>query len=158
MYAGKHLNRFRLEGGRGRTHRFSGERFQFHSTQQFEATRASPDGFFALHFKHERSAGFSERLFFDQREDDRSVLDGAAKSVPIGNWDTVGHAERNLAKVEHDDAESAGVEQVIGGFERMSRVMAAADPDQLRKNDTACGGGYGVERIIGIYISANLKF
>ena len=66
-------------------------------------------------------------------------------------------ARRNLAEVEHDDAESAGVEQVIGGFERVPGVVAAADPDQLRERDAGCGGRYGVEGIVGIDVSADFK-
>jgi hypothetical protein len=51
-----------------------------------------------------------------QREDGRRVLDGAAEPVPIGYGDAVGNPGRNLAEVEHDDAESAGVKKIVGGF------------------------------------------
>ena len=63
----------------------------------------------------------------------------------------------NLAEVEHDGAESARVEQVIGGFERVPGVVAATDPDQLRERYAGRGGRYGIERIVGVDVSADLK-
>ena len=33
--------------------------------QKLEAGRADPGGFLALHFEHQRGAGFCKRLFFD---------------------------------------------------------------------------------------------
>ena len=96
--------------------------------------------------------------FSSERENGGRVLDGAAESIPIGNGDAVCDSRRDLAEVEHDGAESAGVEQRIGGFERVSGVVAAADPEELRERDSGCGGGDRVEGIVGIDVSANLVF
>ena len=64
---------------------------------------------------------------------------------------------RNLAEVEHDGAESAGVEQVVGGFQRVPGVVAATDPDQLRESYAGRGRRYGIERIVGVDVSADFK-
>ncbi len=96
-------------------------------------------------------------FFFDERENGRRVFDGAAESIPIGDGDAVGDARRNLAEVEDDGAESAGVEQVIGGFERVPGVMAATNPDELRESYAGRGGRYGIEGIVGVDVSADFK-
>ncbi|HXA67338.1 MAG TPA: hypothetical protein VNV82_19425, partial [Bryobacteraceae bacterium] len=59
--------------------------------------------------------------------------------------DAVGNAGRNLAEVKHDDSESAGVKQIVSGFECVPGIMTAADPDQLGKCDSGCGGGCWIE-------------
>src|SRR5271154_3367763 len=147
---------FCLEAGGDGPYWLAGSGFEFHFAQQFEAGRAGPSCFFALHFEHQRGAGFGEWMFFDQRQDGGGVFEGETESVPIGYGNAVGVARGDLAKIENDGAESAGVEQVIGRFEGMARVRAPADPDQLRECDSGCGGGYGVERIAGIDVGANL--
>ena len=157
MQANIHPSAFALKCSRGRPYGFARCGFQFHFAQEREAGRAGPDGFLALNVEHQRRAGSGYGLFFSERENGRRVFDGAAESVPIGDRDAVGDARRDLAEVEHDDAESAGVEQVIGGFERVPGVVAATDPDQLRESDAGCGGRYGIERIVGIDVSADLK-
>ena len=49
------------------------------------------------------------------------------------------------------------MEQVIGGFERVSGVVAAADPDELRERYAGCGGRYGVEGVVGVDVGADFK-
>lgn len=110
---------------------FAWNGFELHFAHQFETGRAHPSGFLALHFEQQRGAGFDERLLFDDRQNGGRVIDGEAESVPIRDGDAVGVARRDLAKIEDDCAESAGVEQEIGGFERVAGVGSAANPDEL---------------------------
>src|SRR5579864_3508041 len=113
---------FRFEVGRGGPDGLAWDGFELYFAQQFEAGRADPGGFLTLHFEEERGAGFGERLLFDEREDGWRVFDGEAESIPIGNGDAVRDARRDLAEVEDDGSESAGVEQEVGGFERVAGV------------------------------------
>ena len=49
------------------------------------------------------------------------------------------------------------MQQIIGDFERVPGIMAAADPEKLRQGHAGCGGRYRIERIVGIDVGANLK-
>ncbi len=135
-----------LERRRNRPNGFARASFQFHTAQQFESWSASPNGFLALDFEHQRCAGSGNRLFFSQRENRRSIFDGAAESIPIRNRDAIPDVRRNQAKIQHNDAESARVEQIIGGFERVPGVVAATDPDQLRESYAGRCSRYRIER------------
>src|SRR5690349_19505479 len=146
-----------VDCGCGGTQRLARRGFELGGAEQFEAGGSFPDGFGALHFDEGSSAGFGQRAFFDQGQDGRSVFDGQPEPVPIRDGDAVGGARGDLAEVEYDGAESAGVDEVIGDFERVGGVLGAADPDELGKGNAGRGGGDRIEGIAGIDVGADFR-
>src|SRR6476469_900518 len=116
----------------------AGARFQ--TLQEF----AAPLWAGTTHFQDQRGAGFCQRLLGNDDNGGRGVFNGAAQAEPGRERNAAREAERGVAEVEHHQAEAAGLDNKVGGFERAFCVRGAADPEEAVEVDA---GGRGSERI-----------
>ena len=112
--------------------------------------RAGPGGVLAGAFQLQGGAGFGVRLARHGDQHGGAVFDGAAQAKPGRKRNAAGGGGRGIAEIEDDEAETAALDQQIGGFEGVLGVVGGTDPEEAVEADAGCAGGSGVEGIFGI--------
>ena len=77
-------------------------------------------------------------------------FDGVAQPEPGCEGDAPGIPRRNSRQIQHYHPESACLQQEIRCFQRMFRILAAANPEQLGKIDPRLGAADRIERVAAI--------
>ena len=112
--------------------------------------RAGPGGVLAGAFQLQRSAGFGVGLARQRDQHGGAVFHGAAQSKPGSERDAAGSGGRDIAEIEDDEAETAALNQQVGGFEGVLGVIGGANPKEAVEMDAGIAGRSGVEGIFGV--------
>src|ERR1017187_1624347 len=126
-----------------------------HAAQQTRgARRAAPFGALARAFQRQRRTSSGVRLPGYRDQHGGGMFHGAAQAKPRGERNAVRGGERGVAQVQHDHAETAALDQQVGGFEG-SLGAAGTNPNQPLQLHASRGGRRRVKGVLGIHQRAN---
>jgi len=104
--------------------------------------------------QNQRGAGFCVGVLLQKQEDGWSVFYRAAKAKPGVQRDLAHGAAGNIAGIDSDHAEAAGLDEQVCGAQGLIEVVAA-DPEEFAENDSGGLSGERIEAVTRIDQSAD---
>ena len=89
--------------------------------------------FFRTHLQHQRCAGFSPRLLFQQQQHGSGGLDRAAKTEPRSQRHATQTFRGNIAEIQHHHAEAASLEKQVGHLQDLFHRGGEGEAGALRR-------------------------
>ena len=101
-------------------------------------------------------SGFGLWLLRQHQEDGGAFFDGALEPEPVGGGQASQMFGIDMAKVEGDNAEAAGMQQQVRGADGVVELMTGTHPKERVEIHAGLRGGMGIERFSGVDDGAEL--
>lgn len=108
-----------------------------------------PMRFVRFEVQDQRGAGFGVGVLLEEQEDGWCVFDSAAEAEPGVQRNLADRAGGDIAQIDGDYSEAAGLDEQIGGAQGLVEILAA-DPKEFAQIDSGSSGGERIEAVARI--------